>query len=408
MTMKRIPAALAALAVLAGAAWWGFGRYEAAQAPSYRTVALRQGEIVSGVSSTGTLTPVVNVQVGTPVSGIIKALYVDYNSPVKVGQPIAQIDPAIFQAQADQAKGNLLSAQANVLKAQATELDAKRTRERYASLVSQGLVARSDFDTVDTAYKTAQAATEAARAVVAQAKGSYDQARTNLDYSTIRSPVDGIVISRNVDVGQTVAASLQAPTLFIIAQDLARMEIDASVDEADVSRITEGTPVSFTVDAYPEARFPGRVTQIRNSPVTVQNVVTYVVVVAVDNADLRLKPGMTANVTFEVARKQCDLVAPNAALRFRPRDAQGQDARARQGEGQTQAPREAPAKQVYVLGPDGRPKGVRVRTGIGGDRETEIISNQLKPGDLVVVEQLGGKRKAEGGSGPGGPMGPRF
>jgi HlyD family secretion protein len=402
--MKKIVIAAVVLASLAGLGWWGAQAFMKGSPPVFRTAAVKKGGIVSVVSSTGTLTPVVNVQVGTPVSGIVKALYVDYNSLVKTGEPIAQIDPAVFNALAQQAYGAREAAVSNVAKAKAAEEDAKRTMERYSRLVNAGLVARSDFDAAETAWKSGKAARQAAEAAVLQAQGAYEQARTNLEYSTVRSPVDGIVISRNVDVGQTVAASLQSPTLFVIAQDLTRMEIDANVDEADVSKIKEGTPAVFTVDAYPETRFQGIVNQVRNSPVTVQNVVTYVVVINVDNSDLRLKPGMTANVTFEVASKQGALIAPNAALRFKP--AEGKPGAAGQVPvpGQIKSGQE-PAKRVYVLGSRGEAKAVSVRTGIGNDRETEIISGELKEGDEVIVEQLGLKRRTETGQ---APFGPRF
>lgn len=400
--MKKLLAVLAVLILLGGGVWWGVAKFAGQSARVWRTAPLRAGEIVSTVSSTGALTPVVNVQVGTPVSGIVKELFADYNSQVKAGQAIAQIDPAVFRAQADQADGNHRLAEANLAKALATEEDAERTLRRYENLVRDGLLARSDYDTAETALKTARASRLAAAASVVQARGQLDLARTNLDYSTIRSPVDGIVISRNVDVGQTVAASLQSPTLFVIAQDLAEMEIDVSVDEADVSRISVGAPVSFTVDAYPDARFQGGVRQVRNSPVTVQNVVTYVVVVAVDNADLRLKPGMTANVTFETARREKALIAPNQALRFKPRDLAEPPG----------APREALARQehpqgrLWVQGQDGRPRPVRVRTGIGNGRETEIMTTELKPGDLVIVDEPAVKGKPDANSRM--PMGPRF
>ena len=234
---------------------------------------------MSAVASTGNVAAVVTVQVGTQVSGTIQKLFVDFNSPVKKGQPIAQIDPSLFNAQVEQSHGNYLNSQANVQKAKADLIDTKRTLERNRQLVKEGIISQSDFDTAETKYHEAQATIKAVQGSVVQTRGAYSQAQTNLKYATIRSPVDGTVVSRNVDVGQTVAASFQTPTLFTIAQDLTKMEIDTSVDEADISRIRVGQPASFTVDAYPENRFTGKVTQVRNAPVVAQNVVTYVVVV---------------------------------------------------------------------------------------------------------------------------------
>ncbi|HTY20287.1 MAG TPA: efflux RND transporter periplasmic adaptor subunit, partial [Geobacteraceae bacterium] len=228
----------------------------------YKTARVERGDIVSIVSATGNLAAVVTVQVGTQVSGTIQKLFVDFNSPVKRGQTIAQIDPALFNAQVEQSHGNLINAQANLHKAKSDLVDARRTLERNRQLVKDGIVAQSDFDAAETKFEEATAGVNAAEGSVAQTRGAYSQAQTNLKYSIIKSPVDGIVVSRNVDVGQTVAASFQTPTLFTIAQDLTKMEIDTSVDEADISRVREGQPVTFTVDAYPDSHFSGKVTQI--------------------------------------------------------------------------------------------------------------------------------------------------
>ena len=300
----------------------------------YKTAKVERGDIVSTVSATGNLAAVVTVQVGTQVSGTIQKLFVDFNSPVKKGQTIAQIDPALFSAQVQQTRGNYLNAQANLQKAKADLADAKRTLERNRQLVKDGIIAQSDFDTAETKYEQAAATVKATEGSIIQTRGAYSQAQTNLNYATIKSPVDGIVVSRNVDVGQTVAASFQTPTLFTIAQDLTKMEIDTSVDEADISRISVGQPVSFTVDSYPETRFTGKVVQIRNAPIITQNVVTYIVVIGVDNKELKLKPGMTANVSIETARKENVLKIPSAALSFKPKGGkdskEGKDARGAQ------------------------------------------------------------------------------
>lgn len=313
---------------------------------NFRTMKVERGEVSSTVTATGTVNPVVNVLVGSQVSGTIKALYADFNSEVKEGQVIAQIDPAIFQAQVEQARANLLNAQANLSalqanlrnveanlsKAEVAVADAKRTYERYRDLLSNKVIAQQAFDTAETNYQSAlaqrdasKAQVEAVKAQVQQAKAQIEQARallkvseTNLRYTTIRSPVNGIVISRNVDVGQTVAASLQAPTLFTIAKDLKAMQVDSNVSEADIGRIAVGQEATFTVDAYPEITFRGKVSEIRNAPITAQNVVTYDVVIQVENKDLKLKPGMTANVWILIAHKEGVLKVPNAALRFQP------------------------------------------------------------------------------------------
>lgn len=320
----------------------------------FRTVLVERGEISSVVTATGTINPVVTVLVGSQISGTIKEIYADFNSRVKEGQVIAQIDPAIFEAQVEQGRANVLNAQANLLNAQANlknaqanlekaEIavnDARRTFERNRELMEKKVIAQATLDSAQTNYDTALAQREVAkaqlesarsqvessRAQVEQARASLKVSETNLKYTTIRSPVNGIVISRNVDVGQTVAASLQAPTLFTIAKDLTQMQVDTNVSEADIGRIAKGQEATFTVDAYPERTFRGRVSEIRNAPQTIQNVVTYDVVIQVDNRDLKLKPGMTANVSIQIEHKENILKVPNSALRFRPESARKEEA----------------------------------------------------------------------------------
>ena len=318
----------------------------------FRAVKVDRGDISSVVTATGTINPVTTVLVGSQVSGTIKALHADFNSRVREGEVIAQIDPAIFEAQVEQGRANVLNAQANLLNAQANlkntqanlnkaeigVVDANRTLERNKELVERKVIAQATLDTAQTNYDTAIAQREVARAQlesarsqvesnkaqVEQAKASLKVAETNLRYTTIRSPVNGIVISRNVDVGQTVAASLQAPTLFTIAKDLTQMQVDTNVSEADIGRIEKGMEATFTVDAYPDRTFRGKVFEIRNAPITVQNVVTYDVVIQVDNTDLKLKPGMTANVSVMIEHREGVLKIPNAALRFRPESAKAE------------------------------------------------------------------------------------
>lgn len=334
---------------------WGafqvFGRKEAGQ--RFRTMKVERGEIRSVVTATGTINPFTTVLVGSQISGTIKELYADFNSIVREGQVIAQIDPALFEAQVEQGRANLLNAQASLMNAQANlktaeanlkkaevaVIDAKRSLDRNRELAEKKVIAQATLEAAETQYETAlaqrevaRAQLEAARSQVESGKAQVEQARaslkvseTNLRYTTIRSPVNGIVISRNVDVGQTVAASLQAPTLFTIAKDLTRMQVDTNVSEADIGRIAQGQVATFTVDAFPDRTFQGRVSEIRNAPQTIQNVVTYNVVIQVENRDLRLKPGMTANVSIEIEHKENILKVPNAALRFRPQFAKQED-----------------------------------------------------------------------------------
>lgn len=353
--------------------------------PKFRTDKIVRGGIVTTVTATGTVNPVTTVLVGTQVSGTIKYIYVDYNSRVKKSQLIAQIDPSILEAQVDQAKANLLAAKANREKAEATLVDAKRTRDRNKELFSKNLIARSDLDTAETNYETDAAQVGAAKAQVSQADASLKNAQTNLGYTRILSPVDGTVVSRNVDVGQTVAASFQTPTLFTIARDLTKMQIDTNVDEADIGKVKVGQGVEFTVDAYPDIIFKGKVGQVRIAPITVQNVVTYDVVITVDNPDFKLKPGMTANVSIIVAEKKDTLKIPNAALRFRPPE-----------RAKTRQPQKGSG--VWIV-ENGKPKRVSITTGISDGNYTEIVSGELREGQEVIVESLS-KATGPASSGP--------
>jgi HlyD family secretion protein len=285
--------------------------------PAYRTEAVTRGDIQAAVTATGTVNAVTTVLVGTQVSGTIKSLFVDFNSRVKKGQIIAQIDPSTFESQVQQARANLLAAQANLDKADTALVDAKRTFDRNKELFSKNLVPRSDLDTSETNYETAKAQVGSSKAQIEQAKASLDIAKQNFEYTKIVSPVDGVVISRNVDVGQTVAASFQTPTLFTIAQDLTKMQIDTNVAESDIGAVKVGQDVEFTVDAYPDTIFQGKVWQKRQAPITVQNVVTYDVVIQVNNRDFKLMPGMTANVAIILMTRRDVLRVSNAALRFR-------------------------------------------------------------------------------------------
>jgi HlyD family secretion protein len=351
-------------------------------AANYQTTTITRGPITQAVTATGTLNPMVNVQVGSQVSGNIAKLFVDFNSQVKAGQVVAQIDPVLFQATVTQAEGDLANAQAAL---DLAKVNAKRTRELFAKKTS------SEAD-VDQAI----ANLHQAEANVKIKQGALDKAKADLDHCTITSPIDGVVISRNVDVGQTVAASLQAPVIFAIANDLTKMQIDANVAEADVGVVKVDQNVDFTVDAFPIQTFQGKVVQVRNAPITVQNVVTYDTVIGLSNPELKLKPGMTANVSIIVAHKDDVLQIKNAALRYRPPDATPVETKrtstsrpGRPGGGGSGVGREGRAERtVYVL-PSGasRPKPVQIKTDISDGTTTEVIEG-LKEGDRVVTAEL--------------------
>lgn len=349
---------------------------------NFQTVAVTRGPITQAVTATGTLNPVQNVQVGSQVSGNIQKLFVDFNSIVKAGQVIAQIDPVVFQANVNQAEGELANAKAGL---DLARLNATRTQ----ALVAKQNSAQSDLDQV-------MAALHQAEANVKIKEGALEKAQADLDHCTITSPIDGIVISRNVDVGQTVAASLQAPVIFTIANDLAKMQIDANVAEADVGGVEVDQHVDFTVDAFPSRTFQGKVVQVRNAPITVQNVVTYDTVIGVSNPELKLKPGMTANVSIVAAHRDDALKLPNSALRFRlPNENQTPAAKrdpSAAGGRQTTRGERRPERSVYVLAQgESKPSRVTVKTGISDGIATEIVEG-LKEGDRVVtgVTESGG------------------
>ena len=358
-------------AMAVGAAYWFW--FSSSEPPAhYKTVRADRGSIAALVTATGTVNPVVLVQVGSQVSGIIKALSADYNSIVKKGQAIAQIDPDPFRARVDQARANLKVARGNLSKAQTALAQRKLELDRMAELQSQQFVAQADLDLAQTNYRDALAQVEVSKAQVDQAQAALSSAELDLEHSTIYSPVNGIVVSRNVDVGQTVAASLQAPTLFVIAQDLTRMQVEANVSESDIGGITEGKDAEFTVDAYPNQPFKGKVVQVRNAPISIQNVVTYDVVIGVDNRDLKLKPGMTANVTIVRARKDQVLRVPGAALRFRPPG----------------TPVERKKSVVWGLDAKGAPRAVQIKLGIVDPAFTEVaevLEGALQEGDELII-----------------------
>lgn len=306
------------LLLLGTGLWIFFSKGQPEAGPTYSIGKVERGDITSSVSATGTLSPVITVQVGSQVSGTIQHLYADFNSQVKKGELIAQIDPALFQARLAEAEANLKSARAAADKAWVGVLDARRQWERLQRLQQQKLVSESDVDVAKFAYDTAVVENKVKEATAAQARAARDREKVNLAYTSIYAPIDGVVISRDVDVGQTVAASLQAPTLFTIAQDLTRMQIETEVDEAFIGSIAEEQSVQFTVFAYQNRKFTGRVAQVRLNPKVEAGVVKYNCIIHVDNQDLALKPGMTATVSIEVSRRENILKIPNAALRFVP------------------------------------------------------------------------------------------
>src|SRR6266478_1409275 len=350
-------------------------------AANYQTATVTHGPLTQAVTATGTLNPVVNVQVGSQVSGNIAKLFADFNSQVKAGDVVAQIDPALFQATVTQTEGDLASAQAAL---ELAKLNATRTQQ----LFTQKNSSQQDLD-------QAMANLHQAEANVKIKQGALDKAKADLDHCTITSPIDGVVISRSVDVGQTVAASLQAPIIFMIANDLTKMQIDSNVAEADVGVVAVDQNVDFSVDAFPTHTFHGKVTQVRNAPITVQNVVTYDTVIGVRNPDLKLKPGMTANVSIVVAHRDGVLQIKNAALRYRPPDATPVETRrtsatrgGRPGGGRSSAQEGRADRTVYLL-PAGasRPQSAQIKTGISDGIMTEVLDG-LKEGDRVVTAEL--------------------
>ena len=315
--MKKLFYFLIFIGLLGGGIWYWFFRTQEVRYV-YLTQPVTRGSITAMVSATGNVNAVEMIDVGTQVSGTIKELYVDYNSKVKKGQLIAQLDPDVLQSQMEGAKASLALAQAGVVSSKASVTDAERAYRRSKELWGRSLIAKSDLDTAETTLALARASLAESNARVVQARASLKQAETNLNYTRIVSPVDGIIISRQVNVGQTVAASLQAPTLFSIALDLTHMQIEASIDEADIGRIREGQTAECRFDAWPKQSFKGTVVQVRLDPIIVSNVVTYTVVLNVNNADMKLKPGMTANISVITEQRDGVLKIPAAALRFTP------------------------------------------------------------------------------------------
>jgi len=409
--------ALALTAVAALVLWRALHRPAPLQ---FQTASVDRGAVVARVTATGVLSAVTTVQVGSQVSGRIARLLADWNDTVKKGALIAEIDPALFEANVEQGKANVLAGEGQLKQAEANLLAARRVYDRDRPLRASNLIAQQDLDTAETNLQAAEAAVIAARGQLAQAKAQLSQAQVNLTYTKILSPIDGTVVSRSVDVGQTVAASLQAPTIFTIAGDLRKMQVDTSVAEADVGKLAAGMDATFAVDAFPDERFKGVIRQIRNAPQTQQNVVTYDAVIDVQNPDLKLRPGMTANVTVVYADRENVLRVPNAALRFRPppemlpagggRSTGGNRGGAQgatRGGSRTSTPATggappATTRTVWVLR-DQHPGPVQVTAGVSDGTLSEIASGPLQEGDQVITGVETGARPATPSAPPGGP-----
>jgi HlyD family secretion protein len=409
---RRIVAWLASSLLVAIACVFAWRYHKAHRPPpvTYQTTPVSRRRVVGRVTATGTLLATVTVQVGTQISGRISKLFADYNSPVKKGQLVAKIDPLLFQAAVEQARANYVAAQAALKSSKAQADLAAKQFAREQMLLKENLAAQQDVDTAQSNAEVTVAQVDVAAAAVAQTEAQLHQAQTNLSYTDIVSPIDGTVISRSVDVGQTVAASLQAPILFTIAEDLSKMQVNTNVSEGDVGRLEQGMSAYFTVDAYPGQRFRGKISQIRNAATTVSNVVTYDAVIDVDNADLRLRPGMTANSTVTYADKRDVLAVPNAALRFRPppeanvakpaastREPRGRDmgsAAGQGGGGDHRGEGRGEGKAIWTLN-GAEPAQVPVKTGLSDGAYTEILDDSVNEGDIVIVDAtVAGKESA--------------
>jgi HlyD family secretion protein len=383
---------------LLGAAIFAW-RERAEPALQYQTVAASRGTVAPSVISSGTVNPVTTVQVGTYVSGVIESISCDFNTRVKAGQLCATIDPRPYQVALDQASANLGMARAQLEKDRAALAYAKLIYERNADLLRRGIVSQETVDTAKNVYDQAVTQIALDQATIAQREAALSAARINLGYTRIVSPVSGTVVSRNVTQGQTVAASFQTPTLFLIATDLTQMQVDTNVSESDIGRVAPGNRATFTVEAYPDRRFRGSVAQVRQAPQTVQNVVTYDVVVAVPNPDLLLKPGMTASVRIVTAQADRALRVPDQALRYQPSTVPREPAAAASAASAASAPGQGRPAHVWVL-ERGRPRQVRVAVGLDDDSYAEIVGGDLREGDPVIVSEHAAGAAPAGGAGP--------
>lgn len=421
MKLRRLWPGITVLALAAGLAtyWWAPWN-SSADAPRYETAKVEKGALSANVSASGTLSALVTVQVGSQVSGQILELSADFNTPVKQGQIIARLDPVTFQSRVTQAEADLAAAQgavevarsslavrqAEAGKARLALGEAERNLKRKQDLVVQGFLSIAELDAAETAaasareqerlveseIRSAQAQVANALAGVRQRQAQLDQTRQELARTLIKAPVDGVVVSRNIDVGQTVAASFQAPVLFTIARDLGQMEVNIAVDEADVGRVAEGQKVRFTVDAYPGERFQGKVTQIRKAPQMSSNVVTFSVMARVDNPEGKLLPGMTASAKILTEERKDVLKVPNEALRFRPTNPDGSPVKL-----EVKKREDGPGipGRVWVLGKDGGPVPVSLRLGVSDGKSTEVLQGNLKEGAEIILKKVENADKAK-------------
>lgn len=375
--------------------------------PTFRTDDVGRGDVTEAITATGAVEAIQTVSVGTQVSGTVARLFVDFNSRVHRGQLLAELDPRLFKAALTRAEASVAAAEADVEKAKVQLADAERTLDRNRKLVAKELVAQAELDTALAAKEAAQAAVKAAQARVQLARAERDTAETNVTLCKVRSPIDGVVIGRATDVGQTVAASFQSPTLFTIANDLTRMQIVANIDEADIGKVREEMPARFTVEAFPGESFEGRIREVRPAPTTVQNVVTYAAVIDAPNPDRKLRQGMTASVTIAVQKRENVLKLPNAALRYRPPEDPTAPKSEERREGRrkpesamaVEGARKPRTATVYRL-VDGKPAPLEVTLGLSDGRTTEVLSG-VSEGDALVV----GDSTPRTGGGMGGPPG---
>lgn len=419
--MKKFLGFLAVAAVAAWGYWFFFDEGEAAK-PSYRTGKVDRGPIAVTITATGTLQAVTTVQVGTQISGIVQKLFVDFNDRVEEGQAVAQLDPNLLQVRLSQDKAALSRTEANLTRLQVDLADAERKLARQKELFAQKVASQNDLDTAQVTLETAKAQVAVAQAEVMQSRAAISSSEINLRNATITSPISGVVISRSVDVGQTVAASLSAPTLFTIANDLSKMWVLANIDEADIGRVLAGQNATFSVDSFPDREFRAKVRQVRLQPTTVQNVVMYTVVLDVDNPDGALLPGMTANLSLLVERVDQALRIPNAALRFIPAPSgsnagfamSGTDTKGGRDAKGMRAPASGHAKGAEASSEkDGKPgkvykwvsgelQAVEIRIGRSDGSLTECVEGDLKEGDEIVLGLQGADR---GMGAPGSPAG---
>ncbi len=344
----------------------------------YQTAPIKRRTITQVVEASGTINPVNTVSVGSTVSGLISAIYVDFNSKVTKGQLLAEIDPRTFQATVDQNQASMNSAEADLANREAALEMSEKTLRRYRNLYARSFIPKADLDQAEADYKSNLAQVNAAKAKINQTRAQYNQSLVNLNYTKITAPVSGMIISREIDLGQPVAASFQAPELFTIAQDLEKMQIEVNVSEADIGDVKEGQEVTYTLDGYPNSVFNGKVTQVRISPTTVSNVVTYSVIVTVDNKDLKLKPGMTANVSIITAKNEDVLSVPNIALKFTP-----------QTDGKKYKTQGLWVKDGMHI------KRIDIQTGASDDSYTEVKGDNIYEGERVLVGIKSGKSKKQ-------------